>query len=211
MLIAHRLTKRYNNQTVLYPAEITFSPGEAVGIAGANGSGKSTLLSILAQTLSPDSGDILEDQSSVLGNRRFLRQSVGYVPQQDSLIPELTVKQQLFCWQSITGRSILQDPNLMDLLDLKTLFKKPISKLSGGMRKRVSFSLALAGMPRYLIMDEAFSALDHNYRNQLEIWLKDYVNRGGTLIWCSHEPEELHRLCNRVITLADGQIISATN
>ena len=58
MLIAHRLTKRYNNQTVLYPAEITFSPGEAVGIAGANGSGKSTLLSILAQTLSPDSGDM---------------------------------------------------------------------------------------------------------------------------------------------------------
>ena len=115
MLTAHGLAKRYNGQPVLHPAELAFAPGEAVGVAGANGSGKSTLLSILAQAIAPDAGDIREDGVSVLGSRRFLRQNVGYVPQQDSLVPELTVRQQLACWQSLTGRPVLHDRALMEL------------------------------------------------------------------------------------------------
>ena len=208
MLTAHGLAKRYNGQPVLHPAELAFAPGEAVGVAGANGSGKSTLLSILAQAIAPDAGDIREDGVSVLGSRRFLRHNVGYVPQQDSLVPELTVRQQLACWQSLTGRPVLHDRALMELLDLDALLKKPVARLSGGMRKRVSFALALAGMPRYLMMDEAFAALDRDYRTRLEGWLHGYTAKGGTLLWCSHEPEELRRLCSRVITLDDGHIVS---
>ncbi len=83
---------------------------------------------------------------------------------------------------------------------------KPISKLSGGMRKRVSFALALAGTPRYLMMDEAFAALDQDYRSRLEGWLRAYIAHGGALLWCSHEPEELRRLCSRVLTLQNGYI-----
>ncbi|MDR3765984.1 MAG: ABC transporter ATP-binding protein [Butyricicoccus sp.] len=209
MLSATGLTKRYNGQIVLHPASLTLTAGEAVGVAGANGSGKSTLLAILAQTLAPDGGTIAEDGVCVLGDRAFLRQHVGYVPQTDALIPELTVTEQLALWQRLTGRPARSDRALWELLDLDTMGKKPISKLSGGMRKRVSFALALAGSPRYLIMDEAFAALDRVYRSRLEAWLGDYTAGGGALLWCSHEPEELERLCSRVITLEDGQILPA--
>ena len=206
MLTAQGLTKLYHGSIALHPASFSLSAGEAVGIAGANGSGKSTLLSILAGALMPDGGDILENQTSVLANRRFYQQAVGYVPQADCLVPELTVKQQLSCWQAFTGRPVLQDQFLADLLGLPELLPKQISRLSGGMRKRVSFALALAGKPRYLIMDEAFAALDRNYRVQLESWLHDYIAEGGALLWCSHEPQELHRFCSRVITLEEGHI-----
>lgn len=209
MLAATGLTKCYNGQTVLHPASLTLTAGEAVGVAGANGSGKSTLLSIVAQTLVPDGGTITEDGVCVLGNRAFLRQHVGYVPQTDALIPELTVAEQLALWQRLTGRPAHADRALWELLDLDNMRKKPISKLSGGMRKRVSFALALAGTPRYLIMDEAFAALDRVYRSRLETWLRDYTAQGGALLWCSHEPEELQRLCSRVITLEGGHILPA--
>lgn len=206
MLTAEGLTKRYHGVTVLHPAGLTLAAGEAVGVAGANGSGKSTLLAILAQAIPPDSGTICEDGVPVLGSRRFLRQHVGYVPQTDCLVPELTVAQQLSCWQMCTGRPCRDDAALMDLLDLHALLRKPISKLSGGMRKRVSFALALAGTPRYLMMDEAFAALDQDYRSRLEDWLRAYIAHGGALLWCSHEPEELRRLCSRVLTLQNGYI-----
>ncbi len=206
MLTAEGLTKCYHGTTVLHPAGLTLAAGEAVGVAGANGSGKSTLLAILAQAIPPDSGTICEDGISVLGNRRFLRQHVGYVPQTDCLVPELTVAQQLSCWQMCTGRPCRDNAALIELLDLHALLRRPIAKLSGGMRKRVSFALALAGTPRYLIMDEAFAALDQDYRSRLEDWLRTYIAHGGALLWCSHEPEELHRLCSRVITLQNGCI-----
>lgn len=208
MLTAEGLTKTYNGHTVLHPAGLTLAAGEAVGVAGANGSGKSTLLSILAGALRPDGGDIRDEGVSVLGDRRFLRQNIGYVPQADCLVPELTVKQQLSCWQALTGRPVLRDRELTGLLGLAPLLPKPVAKLSGGMRKRVSFALALAGTPRYLVMDEAFAALDRDYRTRLEGWLRGYLARGGALLWCSHEPDELRRLCSRVITLEDGRILT---
>ncbi len=207
MLSACGLTKRYHGQTVLHPASLTLAPGEAVGIAGANGSGKSTLLAILAQTLAPDSGSIEEDGRSVLGDRAFLRACVGYVPQTDSLIPELTAGEQLSLWQRLTGRPAARDRVLSDLLDLDALRRKPIWKLSGGMRKRLSFALALAGSPRYLIMDEAFAALDQGYRGRLEDWLRGYTAQGGALLWCSHEPDELQRLCTRILSLEAGRLM----
>lgn len=209
MLTACGLTKRYGGRTVLHPTDLTLAPGEAVGVAGANGSGKSTLLAILAQTLAPDGGTITEDGVSVLGDRGFLRRHVGYVPQADALVPELRVGEQLALWQRLTGRPARTDRALWDLLDLDAMRSMAVSKLSGGMRKRVSFALALAGTPRYLIMDEAFAALDREYRSRLQAWLIDYTAAGGALLWCSHEPDELRRLCGRIITLEDGHVLPA--
>ena len=99
MLEVRQLCKSYGGRQVLAPASFVLPPGQCLGLAGSNGSGKSTLLRLLAQIQRPDSGDVRFQGRSVLGDRHFLRQELGYVPQSAELARELTVEQQLDLWR----------------------------------------------------------------------------------------------------------------
>ena len=207
MLEIRQLCKSYGGRRVLCPVSFVLPPGQCLGLAGHNGSGKSTLLRLIAQIERPDGGDVLYEGRSVLGNRQFLRGMLGYVPQSAELARELTVKQQLRLWQAACGLSGPLPGDVLDLLGLEPLLKAPIRTLSGGMAQRVSIALALLNRPRVLLMDEAASGLDGGYVPRLLDWLEGvYLPGGGSLIWCSHHPEELSRLCGAVLTLEEGRM-----
>lgn len=207
MLEIRQLCKSYGGRRVLCPVNFVLPPGQCLGLAGHNGSGKSTLLRLIAQIERPDGGDVLYEGRSVLGNRQFLRGMLGYVPQSAELARELTVKQQLRLWQAACGLSGPLPGDVLDLLGLEPLLKAPIRTLSGGMAQRVSIALALLNRPRVLLMDEAASGLDGGYVPRLLDWLEGtYLPGGGSLIWCSHHPEELSRLCGAVLTLEEGRM-----
>ena len=209
MLEIRQLCKSYGGRRVLCPVSFVLPPGQCLGLAGHNASGKSTLLRLLAQIDRPDGGDVLYEGRSVLGNRQFLRGTLGYVPQSAELARELTVKQQLRLWQAACGLSGPLPGDVLDLLGLEPLLKAPIRTLSGGMAQRVSIAMALLNRPRVLLMDEAASGLDGGYVPRLLDWLEGvYLPGGGSLIWCSHHPEELSRLCGAVMTLENGNLIS---
>ncbi len=210
MLEIRQLCKSYGGRQVLFPADFVLPPGQCLGLAGHNGSGKSTLLRLIAQIEKPDSGDVLYQGRSVLGDRQFLRNTLGYVPQSAELARELTVKQQLVLWQAACGLSGPLPGDILDLLGLESLLKTPIRTLSGGMAQRVSIALALLSRPRVLLMDEATGGLDQSYVPQLLDWLEEvHLSGGGSLIWCSHHPDELARLCGAVLRLEDGKLTSA--
>lgn len=207
MLEIRQLCKSYRGRQVLCPVSFVLPPGQCLGLAGHNGSGKSTLLRLIAQIERPDGGDVLYEGRSVLGNRQFLRKMLGYVPQSAELARELTVRQQLRLWQAACGLSGPFPEDVLDLLGLESLLKAPIRTLSGGMAQRVSIALALLNRPRVLLMDEAASGLDGGYVPRLLDWLEGtYLPGGGSLIWCSHHPEELERLCGAVLTLEEGRM-----
>ncbi len=208
MLEARQLCKSYGGRQVLAPISFVLPPGQCLGLAGHNGSGKSTLLRLIAQIEKPEGGDVLWGGRSVLGDRRFLRQTLGYVPQSPELARELTVRQQLSLWQAACGLSGPAPEDILDLLGLEPLLKKPIRSLSGGMAQRVNIALGLLSRPRVLLMDEATAGLDQGYAPRLLDWLEDYISGGGSLIWCSHHKEELDRLCGAVLTLKDGELVS---
>lgn len=208
MLEIRQLCKRYGGRQVLSPASFVLPTGQCLGLAGSNGSGKSTLLRLIAQIEKPDGGDIIYEGKSVLGDRRFLRHTLGYVPQSAELARELTVKQQLLLWQSACEGYGPLPGDVLELLGLEPLLKMPIRALSGGMAQRVSIALALLPRPRVLLMDEATSGLDGSYVPQLLDWLEGFVAGGGRLVWCSHHPAELERLCGAVLRLENGTIIS---
>ena len=208
MLEVRQLSKCYGGHQALGPVSFVLPPGQCLGLAGSNGSGKSTLLRLIAQIEKPDSGEVLYGGRSVLGDRKFLRKDLGYVPQSAELDRELTVRQQLRLWQSACGLSGPLPGDVLELLGLEELLKKPIRTLSGGMAQRVSIALALLARPRVLLMDEATSGLDQGYVPQLLDWLEDYVSQGGSLIWCSHHTSELDRLCGAVLTLENGALVS---
>lgn len=204
MLEIRQLCKSYKGRQVLSPVSFVLPPGQCLGLAGSNGSGKSTLLRLIAQIERPDGGDVLYQGRSVLGDRQFLRHRLGYVPQSPELAPELTVKQQLTLWQAACGLSGPLPGDVLGLLGLESLLKTPIRALSGGMAQRVSIALSLLARPGVLLMDEAASGLDRGYVPRLLDWLEAYVRSGGSLVWCSHRPEELDRLCGAVLRLENG-------
>lgn len=208
MLEVRGLCKSYGGRQVLAPISFILPPGQCLGLAGSNGSGKSTLLRLLAQVQRPDSGDVLYQGRGVLGDRQFLRRTLGYAPQSAELIAELTVRQQLTLWQRACALTGPLPGDILELLGLEPLLRRPIHTLSGGMAQRVSIALALLSRPRVLLMDEATSGLDRDYIPKLLDWLEAYVAQGGSLIWCSHRREELDRLCGAVLTLKEGVLLS---
>lgn len=206
MLEIDGLCKTYQGRTVLEPVRFFLPAGQCLGITGDNGSGKSTLLRILAQVERPDAGDIRFRGESVLGNRTFLRRWVGYVPQHNDLMQDLTVERQLRLWQSACGRKEPLSPEVSELLGIGPMKNKKIRTLSGGMQRRVSIAMALMSEPQILIMDEATVGLDRDYRMGLLAWLEDFLAGGGRLFWCSHDPEELDRLCGDRIRICNGKM-----
>ena len=207
MLEVRGLCKSYGGRQVLSPVSFTLPPGQCLGLAGSNGSGKSTLLRLLAQVQRPDSGDVLYRGRSVLGDRQFLRRTLGYAPQNAELVPELTVKQQLTLWQRACGLAGPLPGDVLELLGLEPLLRRPVRALSGGMAQRVSIALALLPRPQILLMDESTAGLDQDYVPRLLEWLEAFLAAGGSLVWCSHHPEELERLCGAVLRLEDGRLL----
>lgn len=206
MFEARGLCKSYGGRQVLGPVSFVLPGGQCLGLAGSNGSGKSTLLRLLAQVERPDSGEVLYEGRSVLGNRRFLRRTLGYVPQTAELMPELTVSRQLTLWQRACGLAGPPPADLLALLGLEELLHRPIRSLSGGTAQRVSIALALLARPKILLMDEATAGLDADYVPRLLGWLEGFLASGGSLVWCSHQQEELNRLCGAVLRLQDGRL-----
>lgn len=201
MFIVRDITKAYHGRPVLEAVSFALPAGHCLGVTGENGAGKSTLLRILAQVDAPDRGDILFGGRSVLGDKQFLRKSLGYVPQNCDLLPDLTARQQLRLWQAACGITGSLSGEVAELLDFPELEKVKIAEMSGGMQRRVSIALALSTSPRILVMDEATAGLDSRFREGLLTWLEDYLRNGGRIIWCSHLAEENARLCGTVLPL----------
>lgn len=210
MLQATGITKSYRGVAVLRGVSFALRPGEVLGVAGHNGSGKSTLLSIVAQAVRADSGTLTCDGADVIGNRAFLRAQLGYVPQQNGLLGDLSVAETLRFWAGCYGvpRDTLFAPSsAAALLGLDALAKKKVRALSGGMQKRLSLAVAMLHQPRFLLLDEVLSALDRHHRKALAQWLAGHRARGGAVLYCSHQTEELRGFCDNVMLLQNGQVV----
>ncbi|MBQ9459320.1 MAG: ABC transporter ATP-binding protein [Oscillospiraceae bacterium] len=182
--------KSYRGVRVLEPVSFRVESGRRLVVVGANGSGKSTLLRIIAQAERPDEGAVFYGGRDVRGERAFVRRTLGYIPQDDALAGDLTVREQLSLWLAACGLKGKPDEGLLRMLGLDALLRKRIRDLSGGMRKRVSIALALAQQPEVLIADEATEGLDGAYRRAVLEYTADFLKRGGVVVWCTHRADE---------------------
>ena len=206
MLQAVEPCKRYGPRTVLAGVSFAVPPGECLGLCGPNGSGKSTLLRLLAQTETPDSGQVLWQGRPVRGDRDFLRRKLGYVPQQDALPPDATTDEVLRLWRGLCGLRGPMDTQLRQLLALDELRGLRCGALSGGMSRRVSLAMALCARPACLLLDESFAPLDADTRARLTAWLRQvYLPGGGCLVLCSHDEADLAGLCGARLRLENGR------
>lgn len=205
-LKAVNIAGSYGRRKVFYGVDINVQAGQCVGIIGTNGCGKSTFLNILAGLKKADSGDIYFDGKRVSGvaGRQLFINYTGYVPQENNLIPELTVMDNLRLWYRDAGelRQGLQRGFLHEL-GIDGMCRMKTAKLSGGMRKRVSIGCALAGSPPVLILDEPGAALDLPGKADIRRYLGMYRELGGTVLLATHDESDLD-MCDRVFVLNGG-------
>lgn len=200
---AVNIISAYGKKRVLCGVNLSAEAGQCVGIVGTNGCGKSTLLNILSGLRKADSGEIYFDGNKAQGRQPFI-QYVGYVPQENNLIPELSVMDNLRLWYSDTGalrQSIEQ--GFLNMLGIGSMCRMNAGKLSGGMKKRVSIGCALAGNPPVLILDEPDAALDLPGKAEIRRYLGMYKQMGGTILIATHDEADL-ALCDRIYALNQG-------
>lgn len=204
VLTLKKIEKRYRGERVLGPVSLQLFPSEIAGIRGANGAGKSTLLSIAAGILAPTEGTrSLTDPHAI----------VGLVPQDIALYSTMSGKANLSFWADVyklppsAARSrigwLLAQMNLTDKSGAK------VSEYSGGMKRRLNLAAALLLTPDILLLDEPTVGADAaSVRIILEM-MKKMQSLGCAIAFISHHQDELSAICNRVITLDHGVIVSS--
>lgn len=206
------LCKAWGSQAILRDISFDQAAGTIFGVAGDNGAGKSTLLKILASVLPRDGGQIYFGGLSLDDRNRWRRQ-VGYVPQELALDDRLKVKETLAFWAAARGFSRQQVRQLVTLAASDPLIAgflhKPLRECSGGMARRVSLIVGLMGDPSLILLDEPLAGTDRESRDLILERLAVLRSRGHTLLISGHEDSILTHLCDRVLRLSGGGLVSS--
>jgi ABC-2 type transport system ATP-binding protein len=205
MVKINDIRKSFGGNKVLKGISIQGNAGQCIGIVGTNGSGKSTLLSIIAGIRKADSGTIEICGKDISKKPRYATEYIGYIPQENPVFPDLSVKDNLMLWYSDSKVTYEQavSGGVIEMLGLTPILSQKVKTLSGGMRKRLSVAMAVANDPPVIILDEPSAALDLPTKLLIRDYLKSYVTRGGTVILATHDEEELS-ICNVLYVLVDG-------
>ena len=197
------------SRRILDRVDIEILSGETIGILGLSGQGKSTLMNLLAGVTCPTSGSVILDGDTV--ENSMSTNSVGFVPQDDIVHPELTVKDAMTLTAKL--RLALDQSNIdalvigiLERLDLSRQANQPIHTLSGGQRKRVNISTELFSRPSVLFLDEPTSGLDPASEENVFETL-DLLNRTGQTIVCTTHSVQRAYLFDRVAFIHQGRMV----
>ncbi len=200
------IQKKYGKKQVLKEISFEISFSRCIGILGVNGSGKSTLLSILAGIQRADSGKFLSDGVDLLQDSHARERLIGYVPQGTPLIEELTAKDNLLLWYSKKDLQSELESGVLAMLGISDFLNVTVSKLSGGMKKRLSIGCSMAGHPNILLLDEPSAAIDFVCKQNIAEYLSLFRKNGGAVVIATHDVSEL-QWCDDMYILKDGILI----
>ena len=198
-------SKKYKKKAVLTDINLDVQEGSCVGILGGNGSGKSTLLSILAGVQKADNGSFLWGGADLFKNEKIREEILGYVPQGNPLMEELTAWDNLRLWYEKDELKKELDGGVLDMLGIPDFLKVPVRKMSGGMKKRLSIGCSVANHPKLLLLDEPSAALDLICKERIGNYLKDFKAQGGSIILATHDVQEIE-LCDVWYILKKGML-----
>jgi ABC-type multidrug transport system ATPase subunit/pSer/pThr/pTyr-binding forkhead associated (FHA) protein len=204
------VTKTYRNgYQALKETTFDLPSGGVVAIMGPSGCGKSTLLKVLNGTEFPTSGNVYVNGLDLIENFPYLKTQIGYVPQDDIVHRELTVRQSIYYAAKIRLNGMSDEliekktESLLQRLNIKHISTNLVSAISGGQRKRVSIAVELLSDPAILFLDEPTSPLDPQTIQEFMEILRGLSKSGTTIIMVTHKPEDLNYM-DRVIFMAEG-------
>ena len=203
------LVKRYGAIEALGGVDLEVRESELVGLLGPNGAGKSTLVKIACGLVRPTTG-----RAEICGARagsREARAALGYLAELFRFPGWMSADELLELHQRLAGSQggEHERADLLELVGLQDARRRPVEAMSKGMQQRLGIAQALVGSPRLLLLDEPTSALDPVGRRTVRVLLEELQRRGVSVLLNSHLLSEIELVCDRVVILLGGRVVSA--
>ena len=203
-----KLSKKIKDKEILRNISFEIHDGECVALIGPNGAGKTTLIDCLLGDKFMSSGQVAIQGFAPTDPR--LKQLISILPQENTVVQDLKVKELLSFFQSIYPNS-LSNQEIDDLLRFSDKQKNQLAgKLSGGQKRLFSFVLALIGRPKILFLDEPTAAMDTSTRQHFWEIVNQLKKNGVTIVYSSHYIEEVEHTADRILVLHKGELIRDT-
>ena len=203
-----KLSKKIQGKEILRNISFEINDGECVALIGPNGAGKTTLIDCLLGDKFVSSGQVAIQGFAPTDPR--LKQLISILPQENTVVQDLKVKELLSFFQSIYPNS-LSNQEIDDLLRFSDKQKNQLAgKLSGGQKRLFSFVLALIGRPKILFLDEPTAAMDTSTRQHFWEIVNQLKKNGVTIVYSSHYIEEVEHTADRILVLHKGELIRDT-
>ena len=207
MLEVRNLEKSFGPKQVLFGVDFQASPGRILGLVGKNGAGKTTIFHSILHFLEY-SGNITFDKQPI---SQETYRKIGYLPEERSLMPKLTVYEQVRYLANLKGvpNAVVKEklPQWMERLQVKGKVTDKIKSLSKGNQQKVQLIITLLHEPNLLILDEPFSGLDPVNTQILKQVIIEEKERGATIIFSDHVMTNVEELCDDVVMIRDGKVI----
>jgi len=211
-LAASSLAVRASGKMLLRDVSLEVLAGQVVGVFGPSGAGKTTLFRALAGEIAPAEGRVHlggEDVTALALWQRA-RRGLGYLPQTPSVLPDLSVRQNLDVFERLARAQrkggAADAVAIARELGLEALFGARAARLSGGERRRLELARALSASPRVLVCDEPFAAVDPLGASRVGDRLRALADAGAAVLVADHHVEAALRLCDRALLLLEGEI-----
>ena len=204
------ISKSFGAYQALHPTNICIKNGEFITLLGPSGCGKTTMLRLISGLEKPDAGKVFiagQDVTNLSPEKRHL----NMVFQSYALFPHMTVYENvafgLKCKKIATAEIKDRVMNILQMVKLEQLAARKPNQLSGGQQQRVAIARAVVNEPIVLLLDEPLSALDYNFRKNMQLELKQLQRRLGiTFIFVTHDQEEALSMSDRVAVMNEGYI-----
>jgi ABC-2 type transport system ATP-binding protein len=201
------ISKSYGAQKALDNISFSIKKGEIVGFLGPNGAGKSTLMKILTTYIAADEGSASVNGNDVNLQQKVVQQSIGYLPEHNPLYLDLYIREYLAFNAGVYNIPKSRIDEVIVLTGLTSESHKKIGQLSKGFRQRVGLANALLHNPEVLILDEPTTGLDPNQLVEIRNVIRN-VGKDKTVFLSTHIMQEVEAICDRVIIINKGKIVT---
>ena len=202
----HHFKMKFGNKTVIKDLSFDVFQGEVFGFLGSNGSGKTTTLRALLGLYEPTAGELLIDGKPYAVDGQI---NLGYLPEERGLYKKEKVLDVMIYFGQLKGLSRDEAKefslNFLKRVDLTDKAGMRLDELSGGQQQKIQLGVTIMGDPELLIMDEPTKGFDPVNRRLLMNIIEERRKAGATIIYVTHQMEEVEQLCDRLILLKDGQ------
>jgi len=201
------VTKTYNVQRSLNEVSFSSKKGQIVGFLGPNGAGKSTMMKILTGYIKPNLGEVFVNDIDVLQKPLEAKKTIGYLPEHNPLYADMYVREYLQFQASIYKVDKSNIETCIEKVGLLAEAHKKIHQLSKGFQQRVGLAAAILHNPSVLILDEPTTGLDPNQLVEIRALIKE-LGKDKTVLFSTHIMQEVEAVCDRVIIIKKGEIIT---
>ena len=209
MLEVEQLTRLYGNFKAVDNVSFKINKGEIVGLLGHNGAGKTTIMKMLSGFIEANQGRIEIDGADIQKDLKRAQQSLGYLPENLPIYPEMIVADYLDYASEMKGLTgdakIAEIKRVIQATDIVPKLLMPISTLSRGYKQRVGVAQAILGKPRLLILDEPTNGLDPTQTQLIRALIRNLA-KDATVILSTHIMQEVDALCSRALIIRNGQL-----